>query len=122
MAIRQRRKELAISREGLAVRLNVSYQQVQRYESGRTGITVENLQLIVQALAVPIDYFFTGRDIGDVEAELLLNYRKIRQQKIKEMVAHFTRLAARWEEESDARDSRGEKIENNSQAIVCSRA
>ncbi len=120
VAIRQRRKELAISQEGLAVRLNVSYQQVQRYENGRTGITVENLQLIAQALAVPIDYFFTGRDIGNVEAELLVNYRKIRQQKNREMVAHFMRLAARWEEESHARDSR-EKIENNSLAIVCSK-
>ncbi len=57
-AIRQRRRELALSQEGLAVRLNVSYQQVQRYESGRTGITVESLQLVAQALAVSIDYFF----------------------------------------------------------------
>ncbi len=29
--IRQRRRELALSQEGLAVRLNVSYQQIQRY-------------------------------------------------------------------------------------------
>ena len=61
-------------KEGLAVRLNVSYQQIQRYESGKSGISVENLQLIAQALAVPIDYFFTtgggawaGRDDGNVE-------------------------------------------------------
>ncbi len=110
VAVRQRRKELALSQESLAVRLNVSYQQVQRYERGRTSITVENLQLIAQALAVPIDYFLTTgdgglvrRDDGDVEAELLVNYRKIRQQKIREMVVSFTRLAAGWEAEESSR-------------------
>jgi transcriptional regulator with XRE-family HTH domain len=102
-AIRQRRRELTLSQEALAVRLNVSYQQVQRYESGKTGISVENLQLIAQALAVPIGYFFTtgagalaGRN--DVEGELLAHYRKIRQQKIREMVVSFARLVAGWEE------------------------
>jgi transcriptional regulator with XRE-family HTH domain len=106
-AIRQRRRELTLSQEGLAVRLNVSYQQIQRYESGKTGISVENLQLIAHALAVPIDYFFTGgaatlaeRGVGDVERELLVQYRKIRQREIREMVVDFTRLAAGWEEES----------------------
>ncbi len=105
-AIRQRRRELALSQEGLAVRLNVSYQQVQRYESGRTGITVENLQLLAQALAVSVDYFFTagvevrvGRDRDDVEGELLSQYRKIRHQGAKEMVVNFTRLMAGWEGE-----------------------
>jgi transcriptional regulator with XRE-family HTH domain len=105
-AIRQRRKELALSQEGLAIRLNVSYQQVQRYESGKIGMTVENLQLIAQALAVPIGYFFTtgagavaGRDDGDVEGELLAHYRKIRQSKVKEMVVNFARLVAGWDVE-----------------------
>jgi transcriptional regulator with XRE-family HTH domain len=104
-AIRQRRRELALSQEGLAARLNVSYQQVQRYESGRTGITVENLQLIAQALVVPIDYFFAGGDpqvaggADDVEGALLAHYRKIRHEAVREMVVDFTRLAAGWEEE-----------------------
>ncbi len=66
-AIRQRRRELMLSQEGLAVRLNVSYQQVQRYESGKTGISVENLQLIAHALAVPIWYFFGAGARASVE-------------------------------------------------------
>ncbi len=112
-AIRQRRRELALSQEGLAVRLNVSYQQIQRYENGKSGISVENLQHIAQALAVPIDYFFSGgagalneKEGGDVERELLAHYRKIRHQKIRAMVVNFARLVAGWEMEKNFRPER----------------
>ena len=47
-----------MSQERLAEILELSYQQVQRYESGRNKISVERIQEIAEALSVPLMYFF----------------------------------------------------------------
>jgi transcriptional regulator with XRE-family HTH domain len=104
-AIRRRRRELELSQEELAQRLNVSYQQVQRYETGKNLLNVENLQLIAQALFVPVAYFFAQVPAGEAmatitfcgsedEAELLALYRKIRPKEARALVMDFARLAA----------------------------
>jgi transcriptional regulator with XRE-family HTH domain len=38
--------------------LELSYQQVQRYENGRNKISVERIQEIASGLAAPVAYFF----------------------------------------------------------------
>ncbi len=50
--IRQRRRELHISQERLAEMLNVSFQQIQRYECGTNKLNVENIQVIARLLNV----------------------------------------------------------------------
>jgi transcriptional regulator with XRE-family HTH domain len=56
--IKQRRKALELSQEKLAEALNVSYQQIQRYENGDNLLSTDKLQLVAKYLDVPIGYFF----------------------------------------------------------------
>ena len=49
--------ELGLSQEGLAEKLGISYQQVQKYEKGSTGLTIWRLQQIAGALQVSLDFF-----------------------------------------------------------------
>jgi transcriptional regulator with XRE-family HTH domain len=104
-AIRHRRQELALSQEDLALRLSVSHQQVQRYESGKNSLNTENLQLVASVLSVPVSYFFSRRTkagmletaLGhenDGEGELLGHYRRIPLKEVKALVIDFARLAA----------------------------
>ncbi len=57
-AIRKRRKELGFSQEQLAEMVAMSYQQIQRYENGRSMLNVENIQRIAKILNVPATSFF----------------------------------------------------------------
>lgn len=57
-AIKRRRVALGMSQEKLAEMLNVSYQQVQRYENGSNKLNVENIQIVAAALEVAATFFF----------------------------------------------------------------
>ena len=56
--IRVARKEGGLTQRQLAEKVGVSFQQIQKYETGKDRIFVERLQQIAQALKVPISYFF----------------------------------------------------------------
>lgn len=58
--IRVRRTELGLTQEQLADALGVSYQQVQKYESGANRISAEGLWRLAQRLEVQISFFFEG--------------------------------------------------------------
>lgn len=52
--IRQLRIEKSISQEKLAEMLNLSFQQIQKYEYGRSKITIDRASQIADALEVPL--------------------------------------------------------------------
>jgi transcriptional regulator with XRE-family HTH domain len=56
--VRMRRKMLAMSQEKLGTALGLTFQQVQKYESGANRIGGSRLQQISQILQVPIAFFF----------------------------------------------------------------
>ncbi len=103
--VRKRRQTVGLSQERLAEILNVSYQQVQRYENGTNKLNVENLQLIAQALAVPVGYFFqeeypqsaaeSGPFYESEEKSLIRHFRKIDSKAGRRMVVDVARLAAK---------------------------
>ena len=106
--IRKRRIELGITQEQLAEVLDVSYQQVQRYESGVNKLNVEKIQLVAEALSFPLISFFTADhedkvaetspsygNRPDEEKTLLKYFRRIKDPNDKEMVIDVTRLAAK---------------------------
>lgn len=104
-AVRKRRQELGMSQERLSETLDVSYQQVQRYESGRNKFNVENIQLVADALSVPVTLFFKEYDEMKVaepsppyesseEKTLLKHFRKIDNHPDRMMVIRVARLAA----------------------------
>jgi transcriptional regulator with XRE-family HTH domain len=55
-----RRKFLKLSQKDLAQALDVSYQQIQKYEKGDNRVSASALHGIAQVLDVPIAYFFEG--------------------------------------------------------------
>ncbi len=102
--VKKRRKEIGMSQEKLAEILNVTYQQVQRYENGVNKLNVENIQLIADALSVPVSYFFewdrTYESIQrpppllTVEENRLLGYfKRIKDRSSKDIVIRVARLA-----------------------------
>lgn len=52
--IRSARKDAGISQTALAERISITYQQVQKYESGKSAVSVVRLYEIAEALAIPI--------------------------------------------------------------------
>ena len=56
--VRLRRQEVQMSQEGLASRLGLTFQQVQKYEKGTNRISASRLFHIAKALNVPVSYFF----------------------------------------------------------------
>ncbi|ENU1227070.1 helix-turn-helix domain-containing protein [Providencia rettgeri] len=58
--IKNRRKELGLSGANLAEKLNLSQQQISRYENGINKIPINHLVDIAEALSCPIEWFFQG--------------------------------------------------------------
>lgn len=64
--IKERRKKLNMSQTKLAEIMGLSYQQIQKYESGKNKITVNRIVELSQSLNISISYFYNGLE---VEAE-----------------------------------------------------
>lgn len=60
--IKIRRTELSLTQEDLAKAIGVSFQQIQKYESGTNRIAPSRILDISKKLKVPISYFFMGVD------------------------------------------------------------
>lgn len=56
--VRQRRTLLGYSQEKLAEALNLTFQQVQKYERGANRVGAGRLYELANALDVPVTYFF----------------------------------------------------------------
>jgi transcriptional regulator with XRE-family HTH domain len=104
--IKKRRRELGITQEKLAETLNVTYQQVQRYENGTNSLNMENIQIIADTLSAPVSYFFelerplrvaeeTAIYQPAEENKLLRYFRKIKDGSSKNTVIQVARLATR---------------------------
>lgn len=75
---RIRRSRVMTGKE-LAIQLNVSQQQVSRYERGICNITVDTLILILNVLNVSIDEFFKHvyLNISDINGKVDESYQRI---------------------------------------------
>ena len=56
--VRLRRTLLGLSQEQLGAELNITFQQVQKYERGANRISASRLWDLSQILDVPVSYFF----------------------------------------------------------------
>ena len=59
---RMRRLMLGMSQEALARGLGITFQQVQKYESGTNRISASRLQHMAEIMQVPVGFFF--QDFG----------------------------------------------------------
>lgn len=60
--VRWRRRELKLTQEKLGELLDLTFQQVQKYEKGVNRISAGRLYEIASVLGVPITYFFDGAE------------------------------------------------------------
>ena len=58
--IRNLRLRNKLSQEEVGRRLNVSFQQVQKYEKGANRVGASRLQRLSEVLQVPVGFFFEG--------------------------------------------------------------
>jgi transcriptional regulator with XRE-family HTH domain len=70
--IRLRRVEMKISQSGIADKLGVSFQQVQKYEKGVNRVGASRLQQIATALSVPVTFFYDSQTRAAREVDSLL--------------------------------------------------
>ncbi|MGJ8534875.1 MAG: helix-turn-helix domain-containing protein [Alphaproteobacteria bacterium] len=63
--IRQRRDDLGLTQSDLAEAVRMSFQQIQKYESGKNKIAASLLLEVSWHLCVPITYFFAAADVSN---------------------------------------------------------
>ena len=86
--IRQFRQDAGLSQEALAELVGVSFQQVQKYESGHTTLNILKLQHIADALKVQVSDFFGVAPVQHVrltgeEDQLLQSFRRIKNVELR---------------------------------------
>lgn len=89
--IRLRRTELGLTQEQLADTLDVSYQQIQKYETGANRISAGRIYEIARKLRVEIGYFFESLEPDDGVAAPPLEHGG-RQRTAIELVRKFAQI------------------------------
>lgn len=85
--IREMRKAAGVSQMWLADKVGVSYQQIQKYEKGKSRISVSKLYKMADAFGVPVATFIEDKAEAKKEAQaarltrdegrVLMLYRKL---------------------------------------------
>jgi transcriptional regulator with XRE-family HTH domain len=86
--VREFRQQAGLSQEKLAEMVGVSYQQLQKYESGQTTLNILKLQQIAQALKVSVLDFFGTTSIQQIrltgeEDQLLQAFRRVKNGELR---------------------------------------
>ncbi len=88
MKIKLLRQQVGLSQEALAVLVGVTFQQIQKYESGHTTLNIVKLQQISEALKVQVSDFFDAVLVANVrltgeEDQLLQSFRRIKNNELR---------------------------------------
>jgi len=109
--VRTRRLLIGMNQETLANALDLTFQQVQKYEGGANRVSASRLSQIAGVLGVPISYFFNDLDPDgadpsrrEVEArerlqrpetiELIRSYYAIADQEIRRQFLEMVKAVA----------------------------
>ena len=88
LKIRRFRQNAGLSQEKLAELVGVTPQQVQKYETAKTRISTDRIQLIADALQVNVTDFFHERHealtLNEAEALFIQKLRKVRDPQLQE--------------------------------------
>ena len=84
--VRQARRELGLTQENLASLLGLTFQQVQKYEAGRSRLSAGRLQDVALALARPIGFFFPPIPSPPVSPSLERARIRLLQQDARKLV------------------------------------
>ena len=101
--IRHRRAEMGLTQEDLGRILEISYQQVQKYETGANRISAGRLFEVGRALTVDVSFFFDGYDGAKPASalphgghnraaiELVRNFLELRDESLRNAVTTLMR-------------------------------
>ena len=64
--LRQARLAENLTQDGLAQRIGISFQQVQKYENGTNRVSASRLWAIANALNLPVTYFYEELEQTDI--------------------------------------------------------
>jgi len=84
--LRSARLEAGLSQEKLADAMSLTFQQIQKYESGVNRIAASRLPELAKAVGKPVIYFFEEQEvvIRDIREGVLLNaWRNLPSHDIK---------------------------------------
>ena len=110
--LRLRRLSLGLTQTKVAQAINVTFQQIQKYEKGTNGVSSNRLMQLSQFLKVPIIYFFEDfkefRDINSSEeTNDDLNYSflsrtfsslsKLQKERILQILNNTSKFDITWE-------------------------
>ena len=104
--IRDRRTSLGLTQEHLASALQISYQQVQKYETGANRVSAGRLFELARILDIDVGYFFEGLNEQDDVApldhggknrsaiELVRNFAAIENQTVRAALSGLVKTIA----------------------------
>ncbi len=89
--LREFRKRRGLTQEQLAELVDVTFQQIQKYENGSTRLNSDKIQIIAHALDIPISAIFdvescNERLLSPQELELIKGFRALPSQEVREFV------------------------------------
>ena len=113
--LRLRRTLMGLSQTDLAKSVGLTFQQVQKYESGANRVSASRLYHIAESLDVPVSFFFDDmpREGGLAEApkpafepdrellELTRNYRSISDAEVRRGIYELVKRLASKEDAAD---------------------
>ena len=76
--LRQGRRELGLTQDGLATLLGVTFQQIQKYEAGHSRMSAGRLREVAIALKKPIHFFFEPFDVGGGASSDAVRHLKVK--------------------------------------------
>lgn len=68
--IKTRRLEIGLTQSALGNALNLTFQQIQKYENGKNRVGAGRLHQIAKALDVPVAFFFASTDEASGVSEI----------------------------------------------------
>ncbi len=110
--VRQRRVLLGMSQSRLGEQIGVTFQQMQKYESGANRVSASRLFRLSQVLAVPVQFFFEEMPEGAIplgaetdatetdedvptsareSLELLRSYYSIEDSELRRAIRHMVK-------------------------------
>lgn len=111
--IKELRKSRGVSQMEMAENLGISYQQIQKYEKGKSSLSAYRLYQIASFLNIPVSFFFEEEEdliseekerykvsplLNKEEKNLLKKFRKIKNRKVHQTIIKLLEAIAELEE------------------------
>ena len=91
--LRMRRLSLGLTQTKVAQAINVTFQQIQKYEKGTNGVSSNRLMQLSQFLKVPIIYFFEDfKEFKDINSADELNNEDLNYSFLSRTFSSLSRV------------------------------